>query len=78
MKILNLNDLARLAESEANVLLEEIAEPFRNDLVAFLVGETFMMRPDKKMVISNKQFKAWINKLNHFGFDNDINLRIYE
>lgn len=68
-----LDALANLRRNEI-ILLEEIREEFRPDLLCFIVGETLSMR-DGKIVIGNRLYKKWINKLITGGFDYEIDFK---
>jgi hypothetical protein len=48
---------------------------FRQDLQNFIVGETLSIR-DGKIVIGNKLYKMWLEKLRTKGFDYEIDFKL--
>ena len=53
----------------------DIPEPFRPDLLRFIVGETFMPNEKNEIRISENLYKAWLNKLWEKGFDEEVCLK---
>lgn len=73
-----LSSLLMFPAGKTKICIDDIAKPFRKDLLSFIVGETFMREPNDKLYISRVLYDAWIKKLCDKGFDEDIDLKIYE
>ena len=78
MKIYSLSILPQLILGKPRLTIDDVPLPFRKDLNAFIVGETFMPSTDGKITISANLYSSWIKKLCEKGFDEDVNLKIDE
>lgn len=74
----SLTILPKLIIGKDALSVNEVPKPFRKDLKAFLIGETFMPSADGEIVIGANLYKSWISKLILRGFDEDVKLVIDE
>ena len=78
MKIFYLNLLPGLIKSKPFLGISEIPEPFRKDVLKFIVGETIHLTEKGEIRIGNNLYKRWIDKIIHQGFYSEVDLKINE
>ena len=78
MKIFDLNLLPGLIKSKPFLEISEIPEPFRKDILKFIVGETIHLSEKGEIRIGKNLYKRWIDKITHLGFYSEVDLKINE
>ena len=78
MKVFDLNLLPGLIKSKPFLGISEIPEPFRQDVLKFIIGETIHLTEKGEIRIGNNLYKRWIDKITHQGFYSEIDLKLNE
>lgn len=69
-----LTHIRNLFAQRCPVVVEELPELFRSDIRTFLMGATMSKGADGKWYCSPQDFAAWVHKIQHEGFDHEIQL----
>ena len=69
----NIDTLWSLSHKDV-IFIDDLPSMFIRDLQTFIAGETLHMK-DGKLVIGRNLYKKWLEKIQHRGFDYEIDFK---